>query len=267
MRYSLFYGFVCGVFVVIGSIDVAESLEVKKPKVHEGEVEVEYHGASFAENPEDAEEKLRHTHEIEVSAGFASFWKLGVAGELEKSAGDDFDLAEVELINTFVLKRDTGDGLALGLFAAIGTEIGDPASAIEVGPIVQFRSGRFTLLTNTFLPYSFNTEEGDFFSFEYATQAKYDFSHQFGIGIEAYGEVEDLGDAAPFDQQEHRLGPVIYWSLGHDHLGVPAEHHGLKDEGAVGAETLHMSAAFGVLFGATDVTNDVTLKWDLEVEF
>jgi len=96
---------------------------------------------------------------------------------------------------------------------------------------------------------------------------RYDFSHEFGIGVEAYGEVEDLGDAPPLDQQEHRLGPVIYWSPGDNHSGVHTEHHGLKDEGAVGADTSHMSAAFGVLFGLTDVTNDVTLKWDLEVEF
>jgi hypothetical protein len=28
-----------------------------------------------------------------------------------------------------------------------------------------------------------------------------------------------------------------------------------------------VTSAFGVLFGASDATPDVTLKWDLEVEF
>jgi len=241
--------------------------EVKKPKVHEGEVEVEYHGASFTEHPDDAEDKLRHSHEIEVSAGLTRFWKFGVAGELEKESGENFDLAEVELLSTLLLKPHDGDGLAVAMFAAIGTEIGEAASAIEVGPIVQLTSGPFSVLTNTFLPYSFNTEEGEFWSFEYAVQAKYAVSEQWGFGAEAYGEVEDLGNAPSFEEQEHRIGPVVYWSSGHDEQHGHHMRHGMKDAHDVEQHGPALSSAFGVLFGLTDATNDVTFKWDLEVEF
>jgi len=266
MRYRSYIELVAGVVFAAGIGSAAEAFEVKKPKVHEGEVEVEYHGASFADQPDDAEEKLRHSHEIEVSAGLTRYWKLGVAGELEKAAGEDFDLAEMEIINTFLLRPDYGDGFTAALFAAAGTKNGDPSSAIELGPIFQFTSGPLSLLTNTFLPYEFNTEEGDFWAFEYAVQAKYDVSENWGIGAEAYGEIEDLGDAPPLDEQEHRVGPVLYWSP--DRVGGHSgSHHSLKGAHDMERHGPAVSSAVGVLFGLTDATNDVTLKWDVEVEF
>lgn len=245
----------------------AYGFEVKKPEVHEGEVEVEYHGASFAEHPADAEENLRHSHEIGVSAGLTRYWKLGIAGELEKEGDEDFDLAEVEITNTLLLKPDTGDGIAAALFAGFGTEIGEAASAIEIGPIFQIRSGQFSLLTNTFLPHEFNTEDGDFWSFEYAVQAKYAIDATWGLGLEAYGEVENLGDAPSLDDQAHRLGPVLYWSSDTEHGHNHEARHSLNDVPDAETHGPVLNTAFGVLFGLTDATNDITLKWDVEMEF
>ena len=80
------------------------------------------------------------------------------------------------------------------------------------------------------------------------------------------------------DQDQHRLGPVAYYTL---KLPRGAKNASMKDangDEAAGAnageadngdddEATTVTAGFGVLFGLNDDTSDVALKWSLEVEF
>ena len=87
----------------------------------------------------------------------------------------------------------------------------------------------------------------DSLEFKGAWRVKHEFNETWALGIEGYSEIEDLSHAGTFDQQKHRLGPVAYLELGD---AMP------KWEFAAGA-----------LFGVSDATSDVTLKFDIEAEF
>jgi hypothetical protein len=84
--------------------------------------------------------------------------------------------------------------------------------------------------------------------------------------VEAFGEIENIENVRSFNEEQLRLGPVVYFDL------ISNEEKSIKDDddddkmgGSHGPEKV--TSALGVLFGASDATPDVTLKWDLEVEF
>ena len=70
---------------------------------------------------------------------------------------------------------------------------------------------------------------------------KYELREGFGIGVEGYGVVDNLGNPPPVREQEHRLGPVIYNEIK------------LRED-------FKLAVDVGLLFGLTDATPDVALK-------
>ena len=71
---------------------------------------------------------------------------------------------------------------------------------------------------------------------------------QFEPGFEAYGELGEVSDFLPSDEQDHRIGPVIFGAL-------PI------------TPTTKIQYELGYLFGLTDGSPDGTLRWQLEYEF
>ncbi len=58
--------------------------------------------------------------------------------------------------------------------------------------------------------------ETDGLGFEYGWRAEYDFAKHWGVGVEMFGEIEDLANAGSFDDQNHSLGPTLFWNPGDD---------------------------------------------------
>jgi hypothetical protein len=70
-------------------------------------------------------------------------------------------------------------------------------------------------------------------------------SPHFLVGFEAYGEIGEIHDAPPLQEQEHQIGPMLYGEIP---LGGRSE----------------VECNLGVLFGLTEDTPDYVLKWQLE---
>ena len=56
----------------------------------------------------------------------------------------------------------------------------------------------------------------DGLGFEYGWRAEYDFAKHWGVGVEMFGEIEDLANAGSFNDQNHSLGPTLFYNPGGD---------------------------------------------------
>jgi len=62
----------------------------------------------------------------------------------------------------------------------------------------------------------------------------------------------------------HRIGPTLYLALGDRSYDDEAEGSG---KGIAEFEGPSLEATLGLLFGLTDDTSDLAVKWDAEIEF
>jgi len=253
LRFNSIHSVVLSAAVLAGAFVLpvaAQPFEVVEPEVEKGEFEIEVNGAVQTGLPEgdDDEEAVRHAHELAVGYGLTDFLKIEAGVTLEKEVGEDLQATNFEVEATLELLEQEESGFGLGFFAAIEPRIDDEATdEFEFGPIFAFALGGVQNTANTFFEKSFgkNREEG--WGFAYAWQSKVELEEGLGIGIEAFGEVEDIGEDPPVSEQEHRLGPVVYYDM------------------EVG-EDREIGIAFGVLFGLTEATPDVAFKWNVELE-
>lgn len=277
---------------VLQADPAAAQFEIKSPKVEKGELEVENHSsfqsglpkeegeaedatvakAGDDEEEEEDEKQIRHGHEISVGYGFTDFWKAELGFTVQKPEGYNLEATALEFENTLELTTFASGHATLGFFAAIslGLESDEP-DALEFGPLVEFGNDERSLILNAIFEKTFgeNREEG--LGLEYATQVKFAAWGKISLGAEAFGEIENIDDVPSFDETELRVGPVIFFS---SESGDEKAENGKgnddddEDKGLKrGEEEPEVSAAVGVLFGATDATPDWTLKWDVEIGF
>jgi hypothetical protein len=217
--------------------------EIKESQIEKGEVELEYRGAVHwgfpsAERAEAVEEEtgadaedeegefLRQSHDFEVAYGFAERWLVSATLGTDEPLDQNFDLSSIALELQYELIERKGNGLGLGFTGGYGFATrGGEADEIEFGPIVELASGKSLLTLNPF----FNAQVGDNrqtdgLGFEYGWRAEYDFAKRWGIGVEMFGEIEDLSNAGSFNDQPHSLGPTLFYNPGED-------HHAESDDG------------------------------------
>jgi len=85
------------------------------------------------------------------------------------------------------------------------------------------------------------------------------------MGVEMFGEIEDLSNAGSFDDQNHSIGPTLFYNpAGDDDEGESGDD---DDEKVAGPPDMEFSLNVGVQFGLTDVTSDTALKFLGTLEF
>ena len=116
-----------------------------------------------------------------------------------------------------IIERE-GNGIGLAFQAGYGFATrGGEADEIEFGPIVELASGKLLLTLNPFFSAQVgDNRETDGLGFEYGWRAEYDFAKHWGVGVEMFGEIEDLANAGSFDDQNHSLGPTLFYNPGGD---------------------------------------------------
>ena len=245
-----------GAILLVGGLlqtAAAQPFEVKEAEVEKGELEIELNGAVQSGFPpegddDDEEENIRHAHEASIGYGITEFLKIeaGLVGEAE--VGEQLVVTNAEVSATFEFLEQEADGFGLAFYAGIEPRIDDDATnEVEFGPIFAFTHCNIETTVNTFLERSFgaNREEGT--GFAYAWQSRIEVDEGVGVGFEAYGEVEDIGEPGLVSEQEHRLGPVAYFET---EFGEDQE----------------LSIDVGLLFGLTRDTPDLAIKWNIALE-
>jgi hypothetical protein len=91
-------------------------------------------------------------------------------------------------------------------------------------------------------------------------------SASWGLGVEMFGEIEDLANAGSFNDQVHSIDPTLFINFGdnddeakgHDH-----DEHKSKvddDDEKGGPAPMAFSMNVGVQFGLTDATSDAAIE-------
>jgi hypothetical protein len=271
--------------------------EIQESQVEQGEVEFEYRGAvhwgfpkAEREEAEEAEEGegeeeagevaeeeeegefLRQSHDFEFAYGISDRLLFSTTFGTDEPLEENYDLSSIELELQYEIIQRRGNGLGLAFMGGYGIAYRDEeADEIEFGPIVELASGNLLLTLNPF----FSAQVGDYretdgLGFEYGWRAEYDFAKHWGVGVEMFGEIEDLSNAGSFNEQAHSLGPTLFYNPGgdDDDEGEGEGGNGDDDENEVAeAPETEFSLNVGVQFGLTDVTSDTALKFQGSLAF
>ncbi len=259
--------------------------EIQESNIEKGAVELEYRGAvhwgfpkaerqeagedagAGAAQEEDAQVPLRQSHELEVEYGVTEWWLVTLTLGAEQPLRESFNLTSVEFETQveFIERKGNGIGLAFQGSYTQATVSGD-TNEIEFGPIVELAQGLLVLTLNPlFTAQVGENADTDGLGFQYGWRAEYDFAKHWGAGVEMFGEIEDLSHAGSFDNQNHSIGPTLFYNPGGDDDEGTNGNDG--EEKVAGPPAMEFSLNVGVQFGLTDVTSDTALKFQGTLEF
>ena len=217
--------------LLAGTRPVWAEFEIQEAEVEKGEVEVEYRGAYHwglpseeggggildteigGEAEEDGEEvPLRQSHDFEIQMGITERWMLSTTLLTVVPDGETWiaEAVEVEAQYEIIERKGNGLGLAFQFGYGVATQA-ETANEIEYGPIVELAAGKFLLTLNPFLSNQLGEfAETEAAGFEYGWRAKYDVGKHWGLGVEMFGEIEDLSNAGSFNEPgaQHRADPL-----------------------------------------------------------
>jgi hypothetical protein len=267
--------------------------EIQEAGVEQGEVELEYRGAVHtgfpkkereeAEDDDDEEgaveeeeegEFLRQSHDFEVEYGISDRLLFSTTFSTDEPLDQNYALSAIELELQYEIIQRRGNGLGLAFMGGYGIAYrNEEADELEFGPIVELASGKFLLTTNTF----FSSQVGDYretdgLGFEYGWRAQYNFARKWAVGAEMFGEIEDLSNAGSFDDQNHSIGPTLFYTPGgggddDDDNGMGNGDDDDDNRRVAGPPEMELSLNLGVQFGLTDATSDTALKFQGSLGF
>jgi hypothetical protein len=260
--------------VVLPKPTLAE-FQIQEAGIEKGETEFEYRGAyhwgvpEATENNENAND-LVQSHEFELQYSFTNWWLLQITLGLEQPLHEDLEASSVEFEPEFALIKRKGDGIALSFQGGYEKSTNGEADTFGFGPIVELANKNLLITLNPLFTGQVGpNRETDGLGFEYGWRAEYDFAKHWGVGVEMFGEIEDLSNPGSFNQQNHSIGPTLFWH--------PEEKQDEDDEKegkgnddnqkVVGPPEMELSFNVGVQFGLTDATSDTALKFQGSLSF
>ncbi|MCH9807631.1 MAG: hypothetical protein K0U74_07865 [Alphaproteobacteria bacterium] len=241
-------------------------------------------------------------HALEMEASVTNFLRMRLGVEYEKERleeVDDLALANsfadlkldevaVEVVAIFSRVPEPG-GIGFGALAEFEAPVGggDDLNSIVFGPIVEARFGPWGAVGNLLLVHHFGNgdtsgpvpERDEKWDLAYATQVSYQVNESWMFTLEGYGTFDRLGNSGtPGDEREafgdhdqHRAGPIIYYSFSpgsrSSTAGATTAIADGEDSDDSDEDEVEVTLGVGMLFGLNDNTPDQTLKWSLEVEF
>lgn len=228
----------------------AQALDIDHPEITRGEREVRSINVvndPFSSVPAGAS---RSSHELGAYYSPADWLKLGVHADIENVSGENWLVDHVAIESQFeLLTAGEAGGLALGwsTFVQFSTDAASTNSLI-FGPIVKYSWKDATVTANAYFEDTFGRNDTPGLALLYGWQARRQLREGLAIGIEGFGEIENLGDAPPVSEQDHRIGPGVFLS------SKIAENH-----------TLLLDV--GVLFGLTESSPGTSLKVNFGATF
>jgi hypothetical protein len=241
---------------------------------------------------------VQQRYALELEYSWTDFFRTRVGIEFEKERVDDpnsfsqrnaFDslsLTEIagEAVVVLVPVRENKVGLAWLVEYEYALDR-DESDSLTYGPLIEYNTGPWRFLANLYLVSFLGGERvepsgrrDEKLDFAYAAQAKYKLSEKLSLALEAYGTVDRLGSTGVRseesllfgDHDQHRMGPVLYYSFGLGKKSAAAQKLKLDDGGIGGmggSEETKATLGLGFLAGLNENTPDATLKLSLEIEF
>jgi hypothetical protein len=277
----------CG--LAIGGLTIAVTkpahaeFEIQETTIEKGEVEVEYRGAVHWGVPGTAisdeaagdaleeviEPGLRQSHDLEVQWSATDWLQVSITNSFTEPLDNDLNLTSVEGETLFELIEREGNGLGLAFDLEYEQAInhGDEEEANEFafGPFVELAQGPLLLTLNPlFTHQTGDNAETAGLGFDYGWRAEYKVATHWGVGVEMFGEIEDLPNSGSFNDQTHSIGPTLFYNPGGEDDDVGGEG---DDDELAGPPPMEFSLNVGVQFGLTDATSDTALKFQGAIGF
>lgn len=250
--------------------------QIQEATIEKGETEFEYRGAyhwgvpEVTQNNENAND-LVQSHEFELQHSFTNWFLLQLTVGLEQPLHEDLEASSVEFEPEFALIKRKDDGIALSFQGGYAKSTNGEPDTFGFGPIMELANKNLLITLNPlFTGQAGPNRETDDLGFEYGWRAEYDFAKHWGMGVEMFGEIEDLSHAGSFNQQNHSIGPTLFWKPG------KKEEEGEEEEQAKGDKEndkasspseMQLSFNIGLQFGLTDATSDTALKFQGSLSF
>ena len=257
--------------------------EIQESTIDPGEIQLQYRGAWHSGVPvadldddvdlgliiDEPEALLLQSHEFELQMSLTSRWLLALTHAFAEPVKDQFQLEAIEFESQIEFIEREGDGVGLAIQGGMEKPVLEASDKFDpdlhFGPIVELSKSNFTLVTNPLffkLIGDLNRQEG--WGFEYGWQGRYEaFGGRLWLAVEMFGEIEDMSNAGPFDQQLHSLGPTFYYTFGKDD---DEEGAGDEDED-IYQKSRELTVSLGAQFGLTKEASDVALKVFIGYEF
>ncbi len=258
--------------------------EIQETEVEKGEVEVEYRGAvhsgftkgeekatategTAVDTDEEQGEFLRQSHDLEFQYGLTDRFMFSTAISADEPLDQDFNLSSVELEAQYELIEREGDGIGFALATSYGFATrGGEADEFAFAPLVEWGRGPLLLTINPYFGFQVgNNRDTNGLGFEYGWRAEYKVAPRWGLGVEMFGEVDDLSHTGPFNDQTHSIGPTLFFDPVGDDDDIKDE--GDEDGDDVGPAEMAFSVNVGLQFGLTDATSDTALKFQGSLSF
>src|SRR5262249_10433519 len=257
-----------------GTKPVLAEFQIQEASIEKGETEFEYRGAyhwgvpdATVNNPNAND--LVQSHEFELQYSPTYWWLLQLTLETDQPLHEDFEASDVEFETEFALIKRKGDGTAVSFQVGYEKSTNGEADVLEFGPIVELASGKLLITFNPLFTDQVGPDrETAGLGFEYGWRAQYDFAKHWGAGVEMFGEIEDLSHAGSFNQQNHSIGPTLFWNPGEEAESEERESKEDNDKEKVsGPPEMELGFNVGVQFGLTDATFDTALKFQGTISF
>jgi hypothetical protein len=167
-----------------------------------------------------------------------------------KEAGDKTKYDAWEIESRFQLTEHNQYPIDLGFLAEfeVPKEHRIEGYELKFGPLFQMDTGPLRWNANLFFERHYRGEEPSQMEMSYRLQSRYDLSGDFGVGVQAFGDLGKWNHWAPHSEQEHLVGPAIF---GRVKLG--------------GRNQIRYNAAY--LFKASDAAPDNRFRVQVEYEF
>jgi hypothetical protein len=264
--------------MAVGTIRPAHAeFQIQEADVEKGAVQLSYRGAVHWGVPQATDDNenandLVQSHEFETQYGLTNWWLFSFTLGTDQPRGEDFNVSSVEFEAQYQFVKRKGDGIALaiqgGYEKAINHGGEQNADEIGFGPIVELASGKLLITFNPlFTDQVGPNRDTDSLGFGYGWRAEYDFAKHWGLGVEMFGEIEDLANAGSFNDQNHSIGPTLFWNPSNDDDEAGQAEGGGDEDKVAGPPPLELSFNVGLQFGLTDATSDTALKFQGELNF
>jgi hypothetical protein len=230
---------------------------VAEPEVVKGQGQIADHGAVYA-GPGTVK-KLDQGHQLELYYGLTDRLAFLTVGLLQQKIGENLEAEIYDIGGQYQLLKPDGEGFALAIRSLYQMALQDGApDKLLLGPIAKISGHDAAATLDTFFVH--DLDSSDVTALDIKWQVKHRLSDRMSFGVEGYGKIADLEHPGSFEDQEHRVGPVIYLKLG------PWTAQEFRDVAGVGEEKI-WGASFGALFGLTEATSDIALKFNLSGVF
>ena len=269
---------VVAAILVVSSVPALAEFEIQESTIDPGEVQLQYRGAwhsglpagtspvELDVLPDNEEAPLRQSHEFELQMSITSHWLIAVTHAFDEPVGQDFRMSAIEVESQVEIITREGEGLGLAFQGGMERPVFDArdeaAPDIHFGPIVELAKSNFVLVLNPlFFKEQGHMADQEGFGFEYGWQGRYEMmDSKLWLCVEMFGEIDDMANAGPFDEQLHSIGPTFYYTFGKDD-----DDEGDDDD--VYAKSKELTVGLGAQFGLTKETSDVALKVFIGYEF